>query len=128
MLFLFSFRPPVHPSLVVYYVIARSPRNLKRQRHAIDATLKKGRRRADVVRQIRLEVAGRERQRRVPAREEAVARALRVELRATGDVEDLAADGDLETAFLVDVLGELGLGEDPRSASARERHGQERYR
>ena len=94
MLFLFSFRPPVHPSLVVYYVIARSPRNLKRQRHAIDARLEKGRRRADVVRQIRLEVAGRERQRRVPAREEAVARALRVELGALRHVEDLAADRD----------------------------------
>ena len=96
---------------------------MKRQRHAIDATLEKGRRRADVVREVRLEVARREGEGRVPAREEAVARALRVELRATGDVEDLAADGDLETAFLVDVLGELGLGEDPRSASARERDG-----
>ena len=92
MLFLFSFRPPVHPSLVVYYVIARSPRNLKGQRHAIDATLEKGRRRADVVREVRLEVARRERQRRVPAREEAVARALGVELGALRHVEDLAAD------------------------------------
>ena len=75
-------------------MIARSPRNLKRQRHAIDARLEKGRRRADVVREVRLEVARREGEGRVPAREEAVARALGVELGATGDVEDLAADRD----------------------------------
>ena len=50
------------------------------------------RQRADVVRQIRLEVAGREGQRRVPAREEAVARALCVELGSFRYVEDLAAD------------------------------------
>ena len=54
---------------------------------AVDAMLsrtssrhEKGRRRTDVVREVRLEVAGREGQRRVPAREEAVARALGVEL------------------------------------------------
>ena len=75
-------------------MIARSPRNLKRQRHAIDARLEKGRRRADVVREVRLEIAGREGQRRVPAREEAVARALRVELGTFTNVEDLAADRD----------------------------------
>ena len=109
-------------------MIARSPRNLKRQRHAIDATLEKGRRRADVVRQIRLEITGRERQRRVPAREEAVARALRVELGALRHVEDLAADRDLETAARVHVLGQLRFREDARSASARKRDGQERYR
>ena len=86
------------------------------------------RQRADVVRQIRLEVARRERQRRVPAREEAVARALGVELGTFRYVEDLAADRDLEAAARVHVLGELGFGEDARSASARERHGQERYR
>ena len=115
----------------MYYVIARSPRNLKRQRHAIDATLEKGRRRADVVRQIRLEVAGRERQRRVPAREEAVARALRVELGALRHVEDLAADRDLQAILRVHVSGEFGLGEDPRAglaSSIRERDGEERDR
>ena len=112
-------------------MIARSPRNLKRQRHAIDATLKKGRRRADVVRQIRLEVAGREGERRVPAREEAVARALGVELGALAHVEDLAADRDLQALARVHVFGRLFFGEDPRSCaaqSARERDGQERYR
>ena len=76
------------------------------------------RQRADVVRQIRLEVARRERQRRVPAREEAVARALRVELGTFRHVEDLAADGDLEAAARVHVFGQLGLGEDPRSGLA----------
>ena len=50
------------------------------------------RQRADVVRQIRLEVTRRERQRRVLAREKPVARALRVELGALRHVEDLAAD------------------------------------
>ena len=86
------------------------------------------RQRADVVRQIRLEITGRERQRRVPAREEAVARALRVELRALAYVEDLAADRDFQAFACVHVLGELGFGEDARSASARECDGQERYR
>ena len=104
---------------------------MKRQRHAIDATREKGRRRTDVVREVRLEVAGRKGQRRVPAREEAVARALRVELGTFRHVEDLAADGDLQAAARVHVLGELGLGEDPWAGvayPARERDGQERYR
>ncbi len=86
------------------------------------------RQRADVVREVRLEVAGREGERRVPAREEAVARALGVELGTFRHVEDLAADRDLETAARVHVLGQLRFREDPRSASARERDGQERYR
>ena len=86
------------------------------------------RQRADVVREVRLEVAGRKGQRRVPAREEAVARALRVELGALRHVEDLAADRDLETAARVHVLGQLRFREDARSASARERDGEERYR
>lgn len=94
---------------------------------------KKGRRRrTDVVREVRLEVAGRKGQGRVPAREEAVARALRVELGALRYVEDLAADRDLEAYARVHVFGQLGLGEDPRSGLAssgrREDDGEERYR
>ena len=76
------------------------------------------RQRADVVREVRLKIPGREGQRRVPAREKAVARALRVELGSFRYVEDLAADGDLQAAARVHVLGELGLGEDPRAGLA----------
>ena len=40
------------------------------------------------------------------------------QLGTLGDVEDLAADRDLEAAARVHVLGELRFGEDPRSGLA----------